>query len=297
MSATSGTGSPNLAQRADQLVAASKRGSYDPFVAIDWSIPVDDRAMHLPGEFLPLYGTHVWDSMDPSQRCEYSRHECASMLGTGIVLENVLMACVIKYLYRMPPDDPSHRYLLLEIADECRHSAMFGEYVRRAGTPAYQPREAFLRQGSLLKLTHGPVGSFIAILAAEELLDVANRGMRRRDMHPIAREVGRIHVTEEARHVAFARTFLEEKWPELSATHRLGVSVAAPLGVLAIVGALVNPAVYRALRIENGYRIAKTNPARRSRVRRDLGRLTRFLTELGVISRVTRPAWERFGLL
>ena len=32
-----------------------------------------------------------------------------------------------------------HRYLLIEVADECRHSTMFGEYIRRAGTPSYGP--------------------------------------------------------------------------------------------------------------------------------------------------------------
>ena len=38
----------------------------------------------------------------------------------------------MRYLYGLAPDHPSHRYLLLETADECRHSAMFGEYVGRA---------------------------------------------------------------------------------------------------------------------------------------------------------------------
>ena len=51
----------------------------------------------------------------------------------GYGLENILMRVVMRYLYGLAPDHPSHRYLLLETADECRHSAMFGEYVGRAG--------------------------------------------------------------------------------------------------------------------------------------------------------------------
>ena len=50
----------------------------------------------------------------------------------GYGLENILMRVVMRYLYGLAPDHPSHRYLLFETADECRHSAMFGEYVGRA---------------------------------------------------------------------------------------------------------------------------------------------------------------------
>ena len=49
------------------------------------------------------------------------------------------MQIVLRHLAELPVTDPSHRYLLVEVADECRHSTMFGEYIRRAGTPAYAP--------------------------------------------------------------------------------------------------------------------------------------------------------------
>ena len=49
------------------------------------------------------------------------------------------MQIVLRHLAELPVTDPAHRYLLVEVADECRHSTMFGEYIRRAGTPAYAP--------------------------------------------------------------------------------------------------------------------------------------------------------------
>jgi len=49
------------------------------------------------------------------------------------------MQVVLRHLADMPVTDPAHRFLLVEVADECRHSAMFGEFIRRAGTPAYRP--------------------------------------------------------------------------------------------------------------------------------------------------------------
>ena len=127
------------AAKATQLVAASARTSFDPFTDIDWSIAPTDDAFHLPPEKLPLYGTPQWEAMSATQRHAYSRHECAALCAAGIWFENKLMQIVLRHLAELPVTDPSHRYLLVEVADECRHSTMFGEYIRRAGTPAYAP--------------------------------------------------------------------------------------------------------------------------------------------------------------
>ena len=77
--------------------------------------------------------------MTETERRTYSRHECAALCGAGIWFENGLMQIVLRHLAELPVTDPAHRYLLVEVADECRHSTMFGEYIRRAGTPAYAP--------------------------------------------------------------------------------------------------------------------------------------------------------------
>jgi len=130
---------PQTARRAAQLIAASERTTLDPFTEIAWDVPIDDSAYHLPPEWLPLYGTDIWDAMDPQARIAYSRHECAALLGAGIWFENRLMQLVLRHLATLPVTSPAHRYLLVEVADECRHSTMFGEFIRRAGTPAYSP--------------------------------------------------------------------------------------------------------------------------------------------------------------
>src|ERR1700681_1453659 len=130
---------PRTAARSHQLVAASERTTLDPFREIDWSTPIDDSAFHLPPELLPLYGTAAWEAMSDTERIAYSRHETAALCGAGIWFENVLMQVLLRHLAEMPVTDPAHRYLLVEVADECRHSMMFGEYIRRARTPAYRP--------------------------------------------------------------------------------------------------------------------------------------------------------------
>lgn len=287
-----------VAEKARRLVVASERQTFDPFTEIDWSVPFEDDAYYLPPEFLPLYGTAVWDTMTPEERFAYSRHECASLCSAGIWFENILMHMLVQHLYELPATDGSHRYLLVETADECRHSSMFGEFIRRAGTPAYMVKPLLNFGGKFLKATTKGPESYIAILAAEELLDATNRAtMKDERVHPTSRRIAKIHVMEEARHVSYARTYIAEVWPTLSWMRRTLAMVRAPFVVMSICDAVSNPAVYEQLGIEDGAKIAKANPYHQQRVIRDLGKLTDFLTEIGVINAVTRPLWQAFKLV
>lgn len=287
-----------VAEKAKRLVAASERQSYDPFTEIDWDVPLDDSAYFLPPEFLPLYGTAVWDAMTEVERHAYSRHECASLCSAGIWFENILMHLLVQHLYDLPADDGSHRYLLVETADECRHSSMFGEFIRRAGTPAYTVKPLLLFGGRYLKATTKGPEAYLAMLAAEELLDVTNRAtMKDERVHPTSRRIAKIHVMEEARHVSYARTYAAEMWPTLSWVRRVVAMVRAPFVVSSIADALVNPQVYDELGIEGGVKLARANPQHRERVIRDLAKLTEFLEEIGVINTLTRPVWKAFGLI
>jgi hypothetical protein len=290
---------PSTVERAERLVAASERTSYDPFLDIDWTVPLDDEhGYYLPPEYLPLYGTSVWDAMSETERVAYSRHEIASLCASGIWFENILMHLVLKHLYDLPADDGAHRYLLVETADECRHSSMFGELIRRAGTPAYQVPKLLRRLGSFMKATTRGPASYIAMLAAEELLDVSNRAtMKDERVHPTSRRIAKIHVMEEARHVSFARSYVADTWPTLSRFRRLVTSIQIPFVVATITDAVANPAVYEELGIEDGRRLARTNPHHLQRVADDLTKLTDFLAEVGVITAVTRPIWRGLGLL
>ncbi len=287
-----------VAPKVQKLVAAAERASYDPFTEIDWDQPVDDTAYFLPPEILPLYGTAPWEAMSEAERIEYSRHETASLCSAGIWFENILMAMVLRHLYDLPASDAAHRYLLIETGDECRHSAMFGEFIRRAGTPAYEVDPWLRFGGKVMTNIAGRAAGFIAILAAEEILDTSNRAtMKDERVHPLSRQIAKLHVLEEARHMSFARSWLEAVWPELSPFDRVRAAALAPAYVFGIVEALVNPEVYRTLGIEDGTRIARRNPHHRRQVKDGLGRLVATLEDLGAITPVSRPAWIVAGLI
>lgn len=295
MTQTSPAPLARTAARAQQLVAASERTTLDPFREVDWSVPIDDSAFHLPPEMLPLYETAAWHAMTETERIAYSRHETAALCGAGIWFENVLMQAVLRHLGDLPVTDPSHRYLLVEVADECRHSTMFGEYIRRADTPAYGPSLSPLSVGDL---RGGRAMSYLLILAVEELLDYINRAtMRDERVHPVSRQIARLHVLEEARHVSFAKTYLAEVWASMSFADRLEVADAAPALVSVVADLGVDPDVYAHLGIQDGVEIARGNPRHRDKIVAGLAKLTSFLADLGVIDDAHRPEWTTLGLV
>jgi P-aminobenzoate N-oxygenase AurF len=287
----------STATKAAQLIEASIRSSHDPFREIDWSIEVrDDSVFHLPPDKLPLFGTAAWDAMTDTERHAYSRHECASLLAAGIWFENKLMQIVLRHLFEVSVTDPSHRYLLTEVADECRHSMMFGEYIRRAGTPEYAPAK-LAGLGDPDTLPGGRAMGYLLILAAEEVLDVCNRAtMKDPDVHQVSREIAKLHVLEEARHVSFAKTFLLNVWPTLDDDVRIRASEFAPIAVGVIASLLVNDDVYAELGIADGGAIARANPQYQARIVRDLSNLVSFLERLGVINEANRHVWIEKGL-
>jgi hypothetical protein len=206
------------------------------------------------------------------------------------------MQVVLRHLADMPVTDPAHRYLLVEVADECRHSTMFGEYIRRAGTPAYRPT---LNASSLADDDPARRAvSYLLILAVEELLDHMNRAtMRDERLHPTSRAMAKLHVLEEARHVSFAKTFLAESWETLDEPARREIADAAPMLVSVVADLSVDPAVYEQLGIANGAEIARANPHHRATIVAGLAKLTTFLSELGVIDAEHRATWAELGLV
>jgi hypothetical protein len=232
--------------------------------------------------------------MTEAERIAYSRHETVALLGAGIWFENALMQIVLKHLLDIPVSDPAHRYLLVEIADECRHSTMFGEYIRRAGTPVYGPT----RPIELDDTSSGRALSYLLILAVEELLDFMNRAtMRDERVHSVSRQIAKLHVLEEARHVSFAKTYLSEIWPTLDPADRQVVIGTAAALVAAIVELSIDGAVYDDLGIADGLAVVQNNPQYRATVIAGLAKLTGFLSDVGIIDGSSRMTWAELGLV
>ncbi|BBF99970.1 MULTISPECIES: AurF N-oxygenase family protein [Pseudonocardia] len=304
MSAPARTGSRSrIADREDtarRLLRSSVDKSYDPSIDIDWEAPLVEGAYGVVPERVSLYGTPLWDELSEEQRVTLSVHEFCSVARIGLWFEMILMQMLLRYAYDRDPRRPHIQYALVEIADECRHSMMFAKATERYGVPDYAPDRLTHELGRVMKTIGTGPAMFAGTLYVEEILDQLQReGMRDERVQPLSRMINKIHVTEEARHVRYAREELQRIMPKTNAAQRSLARNETAAIAFVVARNLIHPEVYRSVGIEPsvGRKIARANPHHREMLRWSARKLVPFLREQGVIGGPSELLWKRAHLI
>ena len=159
---------------ATRLLRASAEHAYDPDVEIDWDAPLTGD-WFVPPHRCSLYGTELWDDLSEQQRITLTRHEVASVASLGVWFETILMQLLIRSYYEQDPTAAHAQYALTEVADECRHSVMFGRMIAKLETPHYAMNGWDAGLGRFIAATGSGPRMYAAILIAEEVLDALQR--------------------------------------------------------------------------------------------------------------------------
>ena len=291
---------PGRDRTAARLMRSSAEHSYDPQVEIDWAAPLAPDKYFVPPHRCSLYGTDLWESMTGQQRVTLTRHEAASIAGLGIWFETILMQLLIRGYYGQDPTRAHAQYALTEVADECRHSIMFGRMVGKLGTPVYRPTGVNQVLGKWIAATGSGPRMFAAILICEEILDTLQReAMTHEQVQPLVRMVSRIHVVEEARHVRYAREELARQ-VRAAGQGRLAFDKIVIARAAYLCGTrLIHPAVYRSVGIDPaaGVKAARQNPHFRETMRWAGERVVAYLGDLDLIGGPGSRLWRMSGLL
>ena len=285
---------------AERLLRSSLDHSYEPGIDIDWDAPLVDGAWGIPPHRVSLYGTELWEGLSGEQRRTLSVHELCSIARIGIWFEMILMQMLLRYSYDRDPRRRHIQYALVEIADECRHSVMFAKMAERYGVPDYAPRRLTHELGRLFKTVATGPAMFAGTLFVEEILDQLQREAMRDDaVQPLTRMVNKIHVTEEARHVRYAREELMRIMPRTNAPQRALARYLCARVAFVVARNLVHRDVYRSVGIEPdiGHEVALRNPHHQAMLRWSARKLVPFLREQGIIGGPTEALWRKAHLL
>ncbi len=248
---------------AERLLRTAAKHSLDPDVEVDWSAPPVPGLLWMPEHRVTLYGTPLWDRLSRVQQVELSKHEVASQCSTGIWFESILMHMLLRQHYDRDQVDAHARHTLTEIAEECRHSLMFARFITTAGCPDYGPGHRLHRLGRGFKTFGNATVTFAGTLFVEELLDEMQReGMHDQTVQPLIRQVARVHVVEEARHIQFARAEVTRHVAELGRRDLLWTRIVTAGVAYAVLRSLVHPRVYRSVGLDprEAYAVREANP-------------------------------------
>ncbi|MGW6900518.1 AurF N-oxygenase family protein [Streptomyces sp. NPDC054919] len=287
-------------QIAERLLESSAKHSFDPDTELDWDAAVEDGKWFWPPELVSLYDTPLWRKMSEEQRMDLARHEAASLASLGIWFEIILMQLLVRHIYDKPVTSNHVRYALTEIADECRHSMMFGRMIQWGRAPNYPVPRVYHNLARVLKTVSTTPGSFAATLLGEEILDWMQRlTFLDERVQTLVRGVTRIHVVEEARHVRYAREELRRQMVTAPRWEREFTRLSCGEAARVFSVCFVNPQVYENVGLDRREAVAqvKASGHRTEVMQTGAKRLTDFLDDIGVLNGVGRRLWKSSGLL
>jgi hypothetical protein len=260
-----GATAEDLDRRIERLNTASLRNVIDPDIELPGGV---GPGQVLPDELLSIVDLPEFRDLTPEQRAKLSREEVASITEAGLRFEAVLMAGFALDLVAHPDlTDPRVIYSLHEVGEETRHSRLFSRLLQQLAPTAKNPlrhvRRFELR--IIARLIRRPAALDVLVLGGEEIPDLLQkRAAEHPDTDPFVRAVNRYHRAEEARHLAFARAVLPERWAGASSVDRFLVRYVVPRIIWGMFDMLVHPGVYATVGLPafDTWRRAKRSPGR-----------------------------------
>ncbi|BBY05488.1 AurF N-oxygenase family protein [Mycobacterium noviomagense] len=291
---------PSREEFSERLLKGSVKKSYAPVVDIDWDAPLDPDKFYLPPKVVSLYGTPMWDQMSRAQRIELSRQEFVNTLSAGIWFENILNQALLRKLMHEDPTARESHYALTELGDETRHMVMFGKAIERVGAKPVRPRLYHRIIINALPLAFRGAMLWVAALIGEEIFDSLQRQMMDDpELQPMVQRLMRIHVTEEARHIQFARDGLRKRVAEMPRLNRWFIANINGLGGLFFRYLFSNPIPYAraGLNVREARRTVLSSAHRHEVQISGFAPLAAFLAEVGLMGPIARRQWRRSGFL
>jgi hypothetical protein len=299
--ASEGTAYAALVERLSRRSVAD---GHDPYRGIDWDAPEnhidpEDPRWEAP-TVNPLARTLWYRAESAGRRARLALEVVCSSMKVGWQFENVLERGLLGFVETLPDDAPERRFVHHEIAEESRHTQMFQEFVRRAGisVPGLTALHRRLGDGIAGLGRSFPELLFVFALGGECPIDHLQRlALATPDgLHPLLRQIMEIHVTEEARHVGFARAYLRERVPRLPTARRLLLAVAGPIILAHMAPLMLLPpaAILRRHGVPwEAMREMRESPANRQRMREAIAKIRQLYLELGLYRAVL---WRALGL-
>jgi hypothetical protein len=293
-----------------RLSVASVNKHFDAYTDIAWDDPSyavdvrDPRWAYHNFTDDTLTGTRWYLTLPPEEKSRLGLHVAATFAKVGIEFESILQRGLLTYAYRLPNGSPEFRYAYHEVIEEGQHSLMFQEFINRSGLDVTgMPMWFHFGGRGVIELAmFFPELFFLFVLGGEEPIDYVQRqGLRRKEaIHPLLRRLAEIHITEEARHISFARTYLRERVPALTFERKLALAISTPMLLGRMTPLMLRPSkdTVKAFDIpkEAWAEAYENNPEYSEHLAKATEKVRRLCEELDLMPAAARELWKRVGV-
>jgi hypothetical protein len=291
-----------------RLNTASVKKNYNPYIDIPWDDPDfavdrDDPRWILPA-YDPLGGTDWYQNLPATTQANLALERTAQRVKKGVVFENIVIRGLVTFSASLPNNSIEFRYVLHESIEESYHSLMFQEFVNRS---SYNPEnltksERFLAHYLIKKASKFPEIFLLFVLAGEEPIDFEQQKQlkQQKNLHPLMKLMNKIHITEEARHINFASSYIEKSIPKLSAWKKLKLCIMAPM----ILGNMGKSFLEPPIALIKTYDIPKemikavyNDEERKQELRLAMNKTVTLCQQLGLMTSWNQWLWRYYSLI
>lgn len=196
----------SVADRARQLLDASKSKFYNPYTLLEWPVTVGEHLPCMGDSLMSLAGTDIFGDLDAAARKKLSFFETVNLFSVILHGEGSFVAGIAERIH-LPATRPYAAYLHSIIDEENKHMMLFAEFCTRYAGAVYPSRgdgfsgDSDERVADLL--------FFARAMVFESLFSYYNRLIATDpSVDPFVRRIHQLHLLDEARHVAFGHELL-----------------------------------------------------------------------------------------
>jgi hypothetical protein len=208
-------------QRPDlrSLYEKAKDNHWNARRHVDWDTKVDPEAENTPDQLLPIYGTPLWDKLDKKREVPKLRQ-----LGTSYLLSNFLHGeqgalLASAQIVGAVPNADAKLYAANQVMDEARHVEAYDRYLREKVEVTF-PISPYLRTllDQILQESRWDMKYLGMQIIVEGLALAAFGFISQTSQEPLLRDIVRLIMQDEARHVAFGVLSLKGVYEDMSAS-------------------------------------------------------------------------------
>jgi len=202
-----------------QLYEKSKDMQWNARTLLPWETNVDPEAENTPDQALPIFGTYLWDKLDKKREIPKLRQ-----LGTSWMLSNFLHGeqgalLATSQIVAAVPNPDAKLYASTQVMDEARHVEAYDRYLREKVEVTF-PISPHLRKllDQILQETRWDMKYLGMQIMVEGLALAAFGFISQTSQEPLIREIVKMIMQDEARHVAFGVLSLKGVYEDMTAS-------------------------------------------------------------------------------
>jgi len=203
------------------LYEKAKDAQWNARTALSWDTVVDPEAENIPNHFIPIFGTRLWDRLDKQRELPALRRHASSYLLSNFLHGEQGALLASAQLAAAMPNSDAKLYAASQVMDEARHVEAYERYLREKIELTY-PISPCLKEllGVILAERRWDM-KFLGMQIMVEGLALAAFGLiSQTAQEPLIREIVKMIMLDESRHVAFGVLSLKGVYEDMSDSER-----------------------------------------------------------------------------